>query len=339
VFCAVDTLKRKAAGSSAADGQLVALKRIKVENEEEGFPITAIREIKILRMLSHENIVRLEQVVAGGGGEGEWSDPDSIFLAFEYLEYDLAGVLKKARDAHRRVFSVAQVKSLARQLLSAVAFCHKAHVLHRDLKLANLLLSKTGYLKLADFGLARHFTAALSSYTVKVITLWYRPPELLLGLDAYGPAIDCWSAGCIIAELINGEALMPGQNEVDQLALIWSVVGTPKGAVKEELAACPWWSVMGPKGTKSSALADRIRGGDGTAVDVVSGLLNLSPTERSKADAALDADYFWSDPMPIPPGKESDWVPSLAFVGKDAHEFTVRKAREAMGAQPKRIIQ
>jgi len=317
---------------------MVALKRIKVENEEEGFPITALREIKILRLLKHENIVRLQEVVAGGDGEGEWADPDSIFLAFEYLDYDLAGVLKRARDAHTRVFTVAQIKSLARQLLNAVAFCHKAHVLHRDLKLANLLLSRTGYLKLADFGLARHFTTAIAKYTVKVITLWYRPPELLLGLDSYGPAIDCWSAGCIIAELINGEALMPGQNEVDQLALIWSMVGTPKGAVREELSRYQWWSVLGPKATKSSTLADRIRG-DGTAHDVVAGLLHLSPTDRSTAEQSLDADYFWSEPMPLAPGNEAEWAGSLSIVGKDAHEFTVRKAREAKGAQPKRIIQ
>ena len=174
--------------------EVVALKKVRLENEKEGFPITAVREIKILKQLNHENIVNLKEIVTDKSNVmGFKKDKGAFYLVFEYLDHDLMGLL----DSGYVNFTEENIAHIMRQLLDGLNYCHKSNFLHRDIKCSNILMSNRGKIKLADFGLARLFSAEDKQrpYTNKVITLWYRPPELLLGEERYGPAIDVWSCG------------------------------------------------------------------------------------------------------------------------------------------------
>ena len=172
-------------------GGLVAMKRIRMEAEKDGFPVTAIREIKLLQSLSHANVVSLLEMMVSKG---------HVYMVFEYSDHDLTGILH-----HPGVqFTPANLKSLMQQLLAGVDYIHWRGVLHRDLKGSNILLSKNGELKIADFGLAKFYAKGKrNDYTNRVITQWYKPPELLFGATAYGPDVDMWSAGWVSCPLTN----------------------------------------------------------------------------------------------------------------------------------------
>ncbi|KAF8309339.1 Pkinase-domain-containing protein [Clavulina sp. PMI_390] len=169
----------------------VALKRIRMEGEKDGFPVTAMREIKLLQSLRHENIVKLHEMMVSKNG--------SVYMVFEYMDHDLTGILSQQQFQ----FTPAHLKSLCHQMLAGVAYLHHKGVIHRDMKGSNILISTQGVLKLADFGLARFYQKRRRlDYTNRVITLWYRPPELLLGATVYGPEVDMWSVGCVFFLLI-----------------------------------------------------------------------------------------------------------------------------------------
>jgi len=196
-----------------ASGEIVALKKIRLEAEDEGIPSTAIREISILKELQHPNIVRLHDVI---------HTEKKLTLVFEYLDQDL----KKFMDTSENL-DPATIKASLYQLLKGVSFCHDRRVLHRDLKPQNLLINKDGDLKLADFGLARAFGIPVRSYTHEVVTLWYRAPDVLMGSRKYSTPVDLWSVGCIFGEMAAGRALFPGTSDHDQLMRIFKVLGTP----------------------------------------------------------------------------------------------------------------
>lgn len=172
--------------------QHVAIKKVLIDTGKEGFPQTAVREIKLLAALRHDNVVRLLDIVTPPPHTA--ADGATIFMVFEYLDHDLAGLLRDSRF-HMTPYLV---KWLMKQLVEGLQHCHQHHVLHRDIKASNVLIDNHGNLKLADFGLARSYseTCRDTKYSNKVITLWYRPPELLLGSETYGPAVDMWSVGC-----------------------------------------------------------------------------------------------------------------------------------------------
>lgn len=195
--------------------EIVALKRLKMEKEKEGFPITSLREINTLLKGQHPNIVTVREIVVG-------SNMDKIFIVMDYVEHDLKSLMETMRHK-KQMFMPGEVKCLLRQLLSAVAHLHDNWILHRDLKTSNLLLSHKGILKVGDFGLAREYGSPLKAYTPIVVTLWYRAPELLLCAKEYSTPIDMWSVGCIFAELLLMNALFPGKSEVDQLNRIFKV--------------------------------------------------------------------------------------------------------------------
>jgi hypothetical protein len=177
--------------------EIVALKKVRLENEKEGFPITAVREIKILRQLNHENIVNLKEIVTDKKDVLDFrKDKGAFYLVFEYMDHDLMGLLESGLVE----FNQCNIAHTMRQLLDGLNYCHRNHFLHRDIKCSNILMNSRGQIKLADFGLARLFSAEdkMRPYTNKVITLWYRPPELLLGEERYGPAIDVWSCGYVL---------------------------------------------------------------------------------------------------------------------------------------------
>lgn len=197
-------------------GQQVALKEIRL-NPDEGAPSTALREISFMRELSHPNIVKLIEVI---------HTPQSLCLVFELLQHDLKYLLDMRRK-QKKPFSLEQIQSVMYQILSGLAFCHDRKILHRDLKPQNLLLSAEGHVKLADFGLARGFGIPVNAFSSEVVTLWYRPPDILLGSTSYTTPIDMWSVGCIMAELILLFPLFTGKNNEDQIKRIFKVLGTP----------------------------------------------------------------------------------------------------------------
>ncbi|KAG0441816.1 putative cell division protein kinase [Dictyocoela muelleri] len=180
----------------------VALKKIKT-NEYEGMPATALREICILKTINHDHIVKILDVV---------HNEIDLIIVMEYIEYNLNDYLK----VHR---SDQDVSKLFLQLLLAVEYIHERQIVHRDIKPENILVSN-GVLKLADFGLSRSIEITMDTYSFEVITLWYRPPELLMDVDIYGPEIDIFSLGCVFAEMITGEVLFMGENKIDQLKII-----------------------------------------------------------------------------------------------------------------------
>lgn len=195
--------------------EFVALKKIRLESLDEGTPSTAVREISILKQLQHPNIVRLHEVVHTDA---------SLTLVFEYLDQDLKNYLDACGEKGIDDYTV---KSFLFQLLQGIAYCHKHRVLHRDLKPQNLLINMDGELKLADFGLARGFGIPVKKYTHEVVTLWYRPPDILLGSTRYSAPVDIWGVGCIFAEMCTGRPLFCGASDTDQLMKIFKVMGTP----------------------------------------------------------------------------------------------------------------
>ncbi|KAI9116189.1 hypothetical protein K1719_013119 [Acacia pycnantha] len=307
-------------------GELVALKKIRMENEREGFPITAIREINILRKIKHENIIKLKEVVTSSGPEkGEQGEPDGnkykggIYMVFEYMDHDLAGLTY--RPGMR--FSVPQIKCYMRQLLRGLHYCHASEVLHRDIKGSNLLIDNEGNLKLADFGLARSISKSHNvRLTNLVITLYCRPPELLLGARMYGPAVDMWSVGCTFAELLHGKPIFLGKNEPDQLSKIFELCGAPDQANWPGVSKFPLYNQLKPTRPMKRCLRESFRHFDHHALDLLERMLTLDPAQRITAKDALDAEYFWTDPFPCEPKSLPKYEPS--------HELLINKTRQRL---------
>ncbi|KAI8880978.1 Pkinase-domain-containing protein [Backusella circina FSU 941] len=258
--------------------EVVALKRIRLDNEEEGVPCTAIREISLLKELKHPNIVRLYDVL---------HTEKKLTLVFEYLDSDL----KKFLDSYGGDIDVITVKQLMYQLLKGIAFCHAHRVLHRDLKPQNLLINKKGELKLGDFGLARAYGIPVRSYSHEVVTLWYRAPDVLMGSRQYSTSIDLWSAGCIFAEMASGRPLFPGSSITDQLQRIFKVLGTPTEEIWPKVSQLPEYKrdfEIFPRIQLESLLPKL----DSLGIDLLKRLLEYPPEKRITASDALQHPYF-----------------------------------------------
>lgn len=270
-----------------------------MENEKEGFPITALREIKILQQLKHESVVDLIEICRSKPTQYN-RQKGSIYLVFELCDHDLAGLLSNANVK----FTLGEIKKIMQQLLEGLFYIHRNKILHRDMKAANILITKTGVLKLADFGLARAFSftkaGQVNRYTNRVVTLWYRPPELLLGERDYGPPIDMWGAGCIMAEMWTRSPIMQGDTEQTQLKLICQLCGSITLEVWPTVDKYDLYSKFElPKGQKRK-VKERLRGyvKDQYALDLIDRLLWLDPKHRIDSDEALNHDFFWTEPLP-----------------------------------------
>ncbi|CAL5392236.1 unnamed protein product [Camellia sinensis] len=188
-------------------GRIVALKKVRFDNFEPESVRFMAREIMILRRLDHPNIIKMEGLITSRLS-------CSIYLVFEYMEHDISGLLSSPDIK----LSEAQVKCYMEQLLSGLEHCHSRGTMHRDIKGANLLVNNEGVLKMADFGLANFYGTGPVGHrqplTSRVVTLWYRPPELLLGSTDYEASVDLWSVGCVFAELLLGSPILQGRTEV-----------------------------------------------------------------------------------------------------------------------------
>ncbi|GEM10262.1 cyclin-dependent protein kinase [Rhodotorula toruloides] len=291
-------------------GGLVALKRIRMEAEKDGFPVTAVREIKLLQTLRHPNAVELVEMLVSKG---------QVYMVLEYLDHDLTGVLH-----HPSInFSPAHLKSLMQQFLQGLGFIHRRGVLHRDLKGSNILLSKRGELKIADFGLARFYQRGRNNdYTNRVITQWYKPPELLFGATVYDERVDMWSAGCIFLELFVRRPIFPGQDEIHQLDVIFKLTGTPNLENWPGLQDLPWYELVKPKEIIEPRLRQEFAKYLSPAgLDVAEALLALDPARRPTADEALNLPYFVSEEP------QAEMPTMLADVEGEWHEYESKRQR------------
>ena len=311
---------------------LVALKKILMHNEKDGFPITALREIKLLKMLSHPNVLILEEM-AYERSKTEGRKKATMYMVTLYMDHDLSGLLENPA-VH---ITEAQIKCYMLQLLEGVRYLHEMQILHRDMKAANILINNKGILQIADFGLARPYDDAppvagcgggegTRSYTTLVVTRWYRPPELLLQLRRYTTAIDMWGVGCVFGEMFKGRPILPGNSDLNQAQMIFDMVGAP---TEENMPG--WRSLPGCEGVRdfqprSGNLHHVFRENGSGMISLLSELLRLDWRKRINAIDALEHPYFKQHPLPAKPGE----LPQF----EESHELDRRKFRDQKSKLP-----
>jgi serine/threonine protein kinase len=266
---------------STRTGETFAIKVMKLGTDEEGVPATAIREVALLKELNHRNVVQLLDV---------FCKPSKLVLVFEYLENDL----KKYMKSLGMRLSPKTVMNLAFQLCCGIEFCHANRVIHRDLKPQNLLIDSAVRMKIADFGLARAFSLPVPVYTHEVVTVWYRPPEILLGSTLYSIPVDLWGVGCVLAEMATGGPLFCGDSEIGTILKIFQKLGTPTEEMWPGLSALPDFKPTFPRWTPRGWANIRNTqaqvGADG--IDILEKLLCYDPKRRLSARNALAHRYF-----------------------------------------------
>uniref|UniRef100_A0A8C6WVE6 cyclin-dependent kinase n=1 Tax=Neogobius melanostomus TaxID=47308 RepID=A0A8C6WVE6_9GOBI len=265
-------------GRSKLTENLVALKEIRLEHEE-GAPCTAIREVSLLKDLKHANIVTLHDIV---------HTDKSLTLVFEYLDKDL----KQYMDDCGNIMSMHNVKIFLFQILRGLSYCHKRKVLHRDLKPQNLLINDRGELKLADFGLARAKSVPTKTYSNEVVTLWYRPPDVLLGSSEYSTQIDMWGVGCIFYEMAAGRPLFPGSTVEDELHLIFRLLGTPTEENWPGISSIEEFKTHNFPKYKPQLIINHAPRLDGEGIELLLSFLKYESKKRISAEDAMKHSYF-----------------------------------------------
>ncbi|KAI5968882.1 BUR1 [Candida margitis] len=292
-------------------GEIVAIKQLLNHSAKEGFPITAMREITILKQLHHHNILNIKELIFE---EAEVTNPadvvtqrGSFYTVSPYMTSDLVGILENP-DVK---LQLNQIKCIMTQLLEGTQYIHEQNFLHRDIKAANILIDNTGVLKIADFGLARLYHGEIprlgmgpgggeKAYTALVVTRWYRPPELLLGERKYTTAVDLWGIGCVFAELFTRKPILVGKSDAHQAQLIFELIGPPN--TWTEAAKLPNKTDFNIGLTCKRSLEKRFDSlMPPSGVKLLSGLLTLDPYKRFNALDALNQDFFKSEPLPLRP--------------------------------------
>ncbi|XP_035388002.1 cyclin-dependent kinase 10 isoform X1 [Electrophorus electricus] len=298
--------------------EIVALKKVRMDKEKDGIPISSLREITLLLRLRHPNIVELKEVVVG-------SHLESLFLVMSYCEQDLASLLENMQspfsEAQVRFVCVCvllqvkcvcvcvllQVKCIVLQLLRGLAYLHHNFILHRDLKVSNLLMTDKGCVKIADFGLARVYGVPQQPMTPKVVTLWYRAPELLLGTKTQTTALDMWAVGCVLAELLAHKPLLPGSSEVQQLDLIVQLLGTPNDNIWPGFSRLPLSGQYSLRKQPYNNLKNKFTWLSEAGLRLLNLLFMYNPQRsvcvcgRASAVDCLESSYFKEKPLPCEP--------------------------------------
>ena len=262
----------------------VALKKIKMEDSKEGFPITALREIMIMKKCHHEDILEILEIVTSKIYTKN-NKKQEVYLVFEYMEHDLSGL-----SLSKYKFNLPQIKYIMYHLLKAVQYLHKNNIVHRDIKCSNILINNNGKIKLADFGLARNIIPNnTKKYTYKVVTLWFRAPELLLGETLYTTAIDVWSCGCVFGELLSGVCPFQATDEIGLFEKICEKLGTPNELIWPGVTKLPLWNRLCPKTTFPNSFREHYKqyNFDETTMDLFVKMLQLNPKKRITIEEAL----------------------------------------------------
>ncbi|XP_005620601.1 cyclin-dependent kinase 10 isoform X2 [Canis lupus baileyi] len=270
--------------------EIVALKKVRMDKEKDGVPISSLREITLLLRLRHPNIVELKEVVVG-------THLESIFLVMGYCEQDLASLLENMPTP----FSEAQVKCIVLQVLRGLQYLHQNFIIHRDLKVSNLLMTDKGCVKTADFGLARAYSIPMKPMTPKVVTLWYRAPELLLGTSTQTTSIDMWAMGCILAELLAHKPLLPGTSEIHQVDLIVQLLGTPSENIWPGFSRLPLVGQYSLRKQPYNNLKHKFPWLSEAGLRLLNFLFMYDPKKRATARDGLDSSYFKEKPLPCEP--------------------------------------
>jgi serine/threonine-protein kinase BUR1 len=297
--------------TNKATGELVALKQLLNHSAKDGFPITAMREIIILKQLNHENILKIIDMIHQAPNVSNPSDlvtqRGCFYTVSPYMSSDLVGLLENPNIS----IKLPHIKCFMSQLLHGINYIHENMFLHRDIKAANILVDSRGILKIADFGLARRYHGKPPTlhggpgggerqYTGLVVTRWYRPPELLLGERKYTTAVDMWGVGCVFAELFTHKPILVGKSDSHQALLVFSLVGAP--SEWSHAPSLPNKTDFNIGLTCKRTLESRFKTlmpKDG--IDLLSGLLALDPYKRFNAMDALEHEFFKNDPLPLKP--------------------------------------
>ncbi|KAL6145111.1 hypothetical protein ACLB2K_055799 [Fragaria x ananassa] len=302
--------------------KFVALKKVRFDNLDPESVKFMAREILFLRRLDHPNVIKLEGLITS-------RTSSSLYLVFEYMEHDLTGLASRPGIN----FSEPQLKCYMQQLLSGLNHCHSHGVLHRDIKGSNLLVDNNGILKIADFGLASFYDPHHSvPLTSRVVTLWYRPPELLLGASKYGVAVDLWSTGCILGELYSGKPILPGKTEVEQLHKIFKLCGSPSEDYWRKLHL-RHSTVIRPPQPYRRCVAETFKDLPATALQLMESLLSVDPANRGTAAIAVNSEYFTTTPLPCEPSSLPKYPPSKEIDAKLREEEARRQGAIAGRAQ------
>lgn len=314
-----------------ANGRMVALKKVRFDNfQPESIQFMA-REISILRRLDHPNIMKLEGIITSRMS-------NSIYLVFEYMEHDLYGLISSPQVK----FSDAQVKCYMKQLLSGIEHCHQHGVIHRDVKASNILVNNEGILRIGDFGLANILNPKdRQQLTSHVVTLWYRPPELLMGSTSYGVTVDLWSVGCVFAELLFRKPILRGRTEVEQLHKIFKLCGSPPDGYWK-MCKVPQATMFRPRHSYECTLRERCRGIATSAMNLMETFLSIEPHKRGTASSALISEYFRTVPYACDPSSLPKYPPNKEIDAKHREEARRKKARSRLrepevGKRPTRI--
>lgn len=275
VFKAENTRTRK----------IVAIKQIFIEDDDEGVPSTAIREIALLKELKHDNIISLKETIYYN---------NNLYLVFDFFHNDL----KQYFNKNKYMINIDEINHYLYQMLLAIDYCHKHRIYHRDLKPQNILINEiTKTIKLADFGLSRTITIPNKTWTHEVITLWYRCPEIILGIKNYSHVIDIWSLGCIFGEMCNKSVpIFRGDSEICQLMYIFKNLGTPNYLSSDNNSLCnlPHFkpnAALFPK-WKPKSIKYMIPMLNYLGQDLIKRMLHLDPEKRISAKQCLKHPYF-----------------------------------------------
>ncbi|KAJ0800925.1 putative protein-serine/threonine kinase CMGC-CDK-CRK7-CDK9 family [Helianthus annuus] len=309
-------------------GNIVALKKVRFAKMDPESVRFMAREIIVLRRLDHPNVMKLEGLLTSRVS-------GNLYLVFEYMDHDLAGLAASPMVK----FTEPQIKCYMHQLLCGLEHCHNRGVLHRDIKGSNLLIDSNGNLKIGDFGLATIFNGNhRQPLTSRVVTLWYRPPELLLGSTDYGVAVDLWSAGCILAELFAGKPIMPGRTEVEQLHKIFKLCGSPSEEYWRK-SRLPHATIFKPQQPYKRCVSDTFKDFPPSALALLDSLLAVEPNNRGSSSSALQSEFFTTKPFPCHPSTLPKYPPSKEYDAKLRDDELRRNksgAGKARGVEPSR---